>query len=105
MNDHLPQCIAFDAVGTLITPMPSVADIYWQVGNRYASRYSIAELRERFRHAFSQPSHDDELHTKLEAGEVIDSSFMSILNWYMFFILWPQHISLLMSNLIFFLQF
>ena len=63
MNDHLPQCIAFDAVGTLITPMPSVADIYWQVGNRYASRYSIAELRERLRHAFSQPSHDDELHT------------------------------------------
>ncbi|WP_166826925.1 HAD-IA family hydrolase [Thalassoroseus pseudoceratinae] len=63
MNQELPSWIAFDAVGTLITPTPSVAEIYWQIGRRFGSRYSLADVQKRFARAFSQPSTDDELQT------------------------------------------
>jgi len=52
--------ILFDAVGTLIYPVPSVADAYWKIGRRFGSRLSAAEVGERFRREFNRMfSHDD----------------------------------------------
>lgn len=44
--------IAFDAVGTLIQPDPSVAEAYYRVGKSYGSRLSVREIGERFGRAF-----------------------------------------------------
>ncbi len=63
MNHQFPAWIAFDAVGTLITPTPSVSDVYWQIGRRHGSQLSVAALRERFHRAFSQPTAKDDLQT------------------------------------------
>ena len=63
MISNPPPCIAFDAVGTLMTPHPSVADIYWRIGRKYGSGYSVAEIRQRFGVAFSQPTTADILQT------------------------------------------
>jgi putative hydrolase of the HAD superfamily len=46
--------IAFDAVGTLIRPEPSVAAIYHRVALRHGSRLSSAEVARRFREAFAR---------------------------------------------------
>src|SRR5262245_55008245 len=43
------RAIYFDAVGTLIHPQPSAADIYLEVGRRYGSRVSRATCLRRFR--------------------------------------------------------
>jgi putative hydrolase of the HAD superfamily len=45
-------CIAFDAVGTLISPDPPVAEVYARVGRKHGSALSEEEVRERFREAF-----------------------------------------------------
>lgn len=42
------QWIAFDAVGTLIYPEPSVTQAYFDAGRRHGSRRSMAEIRDRF---------------------------------------------------------
>lgn len=48
------QAIFFDAVGTLIFPNPSAADIYADVGRRHGSRLVLDEVRERFTAAFAR---------------------------------------------------
>ncbi|MBI1344982.1 HAD-IIIA family hydrolase [bacterium] len=45
--------IAFDAVGTLITPQPSVAEAYTRVGQRHGSQLDCETVRARFRSAFA----------------------------------------------------
>lgn len=47
-----PQWIVFDAVGTLITPSPTVAEAYAAIGHRYGVNVPGEEIRLRFRHAF-----------------------------------------------------
>ncbi len=47
-----PQWVIFDAVGTLITPDPNVADAYAAVGRRYGVSVPVDVLRQRFRLAF-----------------------------------------------------
>ena len=49
-----PLWIVFDAVGTLIEPVPSVAEAYWQIGNTFGSQYTVQEVRERFGKQFEQ---------------------------------------------------
>jgi putative hydrolase of the HAD superfamily len=44
--------IVFDAVGTLITPSPSVAEAYHRVGAEFGSRLDVAEVGRRFREFF-----------------------------------------------------
>lgn len=46
------RAVAFDAVGTLITPDPPVQAAYQAVGERYGSRLNIDIVRSRFRNAF-----------------------------------------------------
>jgi putative hydrolase of the HAD superfamily len=46
------RAVAFDAVGTLITPDPAVAAVYYAVGQRYGSRLAVDVIRERFHAAF-----------------------------------------------------
>jgi putative hydrolase of the HAD superfamily len=46
------RAVVFDAVGTLIVPTPSVAEVYGDVGRRYGSRYRSEQLRDRFGEAF-----------------------------------------------------
>jgi len=46
------RAVVFDAVGTLIVPNPSVAEIYSEVGARYGSRYGSEQLHDRFFAAF-----------------------------------------------------
>jgi len=55
-TDHNPlqksRWLAFDAVGTLIDPFPAVADAYHAVGSQFGTRFSVAEVDQRFRAAF-----------------------------------------------------
>src|SRR5581483_10064245 len=44
--------VVFDAVGTLIHPEPSAAEIYAEVGRRHGSRLGVAEVAARFQAAF-----------------------------------------------------
>ena len=46
------DAVVFDAVGTLIEPWPSVADVYHLAGWQHGSTYGREELAERFREAF-----------------------------------------------------
>jgi putative hydrolase of the HAD superfamily len=50
-----PQTAAvfFDAVGTLIHPEPSAALVYAEIGRRYGSSYSVADIAARFSRAFA----------------------------------------------------
>ncbi len=50
--------IVFDAVGTLINPDPTVATAYHQIGTRYGSQISVAEIGQRFRTAFHGSERD-----------------------------------------------
>ena len=52
------QWLAFDAVGTLIDPDPTVAVAYQAVGARLGSRFTIAEVSQRFRSAFRRSERD-----------------------------------------------
>lgn len=47
------RCVAFDAVGTLIYPEPSVSQAYWQIGRRYGTTLTVDEVRTRFHTAFN----------------------------------------------------
>ena len=46
--------IVFDVVGTLLAPTPSVGAIYHEIGRRFGSGYSQAELEARFHAAFKE---------------------------------------------------
>jgi putative hydrolase of the HAD superfamily len=50
--------LIFDAVGTLIQPNPSVAAAYHSIAARHGSRFTVAEIGERFRRAFRQSEND-----------------------------------------------
>lgn len=59
--------LLFDAVGTLIYPQPSVADIYAEVGRRFGSTLTRGELRGRFAPAYRRVFRDyDDLATNEE---------------------------------------
>ncbi|MGH7200676.1 MAG: HAD family hydrolase [Planctomycetaceae bacterium] len=63
------RCIAFDAVGTLIEPSPSVASVYHEAGRRYGSRLSPEEVAARFHEVFrrsAETAGDAELTTSEE---------------------------------------
>jgi putative hydrolase of the HAD superfamily len=45
---HSIRWVAFDAVGTLIHPDPSVAAVYHRVAVRHGSRLSLDEVKQRF---------------------------------------------------------
>lgn len=53
------RAVVFDAVGTLIHPQPSAADIYAEVGRRYGSRLTPEVIRSRFAEAFRQQEQHD----------------------------------------------
>lgn len=50
--------IAFDAVGTLIFPEPSVAEVYSAIGRSYGSGLQVDQVRSRFRKAFAAHERD-----------------------------------------------
>ena len=53
------QCIAFDAVGTLITPVPSAGEVYYQTARRFGSGLAADEIARRFKQAFRDSERDD----------------------------------------------
>jgi putative hydrolase of the HAD superfamily len=53
------RAIVFDAVGTLIHPRPSAAEVYHVVARRFGSRMSVEEVRARFASAFSAEEQAD----------------------------------------------
>lgn len=53
------QCIAFDAVGTLITPVPSAGEVYAATARRFGSRLAPDEIARRFKQAFRDSERDD----------------------------------------------
>lgn len=46
------HCVAFDAVGTLIFPEPSVSRVYWNAGQKYGSHQTLDQVRVGFREVF-----------------------------------------------------
>ena len=53
------RAVVFDAVGTLLTPEPSAAEVYAEVGRRFGSRLDLPAIRARFRAAFAQEDERD----------------------------------------------
>ncbi|MCY2937299.1 MAG: HAD family hydrolase [Planctomycetota bacterium] len=53
MGSGAIQSIFFDAVGTVLHPTPSVAEAYWQVGQRHGSSLGLEQVRWRIRAAFA----------------------------------------------------
>ena len=47
------RCVAFDAVGTVIYPTPSVSQVYADIASRHGSKLSEAEIQSRFGTAMS----------------------------------------------------
>ena len=60
MNDQL-RAVLFDAVGTLIYPVPHVAEVYAAAGRRHGSRHDVASIQTRFGQALAR--HDDHAET------------------------------------------
>jgi putative hydrolase of the HAD superfamily len=56
------RAIAFDAVGTLIFPRPTAAEVYSVVGRRYGSRLLQMEIGPRFTKAFQREEALDRMH-------------------------------------------
>lgn len=50
----LISCVAFDAVGTLIYPEPSVSRAYWQIGQRFGTRMTLEAVSAAFHVAFNK---------------------------------------------------
>ena len=48
------RCVAFDAVGTLIHPVPSASQVYWETGRRFGSQQSIDQVRSAFHATFER---------------------------------------------------
>lgn len=53
------RCVVFDAVGTLIEPLPRVADAYLQIGSRHGATLDRDEVRRRFHQAFAEQEQRD----------------------------------------------
>lgn len=53
------RAVLFDAVGTLVTPTPPVADVYHAFGQRHGSERSQPEVAARFRAAFAASASPD----------------------------------------------
>lgn len=58
--------VLFDAVGTLVEAAPPVAEVYAQVGQRYGSRRTVDDIRQRFRAALAASQKADGLDEALE---------------------------------------
>jgi putative hydrolase of the HAD superfamily len=58
-RDHRYKCIAFDAVGTIIHPFPSAAEVYFQVAKRFGSLLQQEEIGRRFSKAFRDTEQGD----------------------------------------------
>lgn len=61
--------VAFDAVGTLIHPAPSVADVYTEIGQKYGSPVTRDVVSGRFRETFG------ERQTQLTTNAVAEREF------------------------------
>ncbi|HVV99316.1 MAG TPA: HAD-IA family hydrolase [Planctomycetaceae bacterium] len=51
--------LAFDAVGTLIAPQPSVAEAYWSIGRQFGSQLPLEEVGRRFAKVFRETEQND----------------------------------------------
>ena len=61
--------IVFDAVGTVIEPVPDAATVYHTIGARYGSRLSRPEVSNRFRSAFQADEATDRATDRLMTDE------------------------------------
>ncbi len=52
-NSHRIRWVAFDAVGTLIQPVPAAPAVYHQIGARHGSKLGADEVELRFRQAWA----------------------------------------------------
>jgi len=51
LTDNSDPLIVFDAVGTLIRPIRSISETYFDFGKRFGSKLTRTEIGKRFRHA------------------------------------------------------
>src|SRR5262245_60532303 len=66
------RAVFFDAVGTLLHPVPAAADVYYHAGQRHGSQLSLEEIRRRFATAFRAQEKRDAVagHRTSEEREV-----------------------------------
>lgn len=63
-----PRWVAFDAVGTLLVPEPSVPVVYYAAGQRHGSRLDLAAVAEGFARIYRQRA-SPELLDRLQTSE------------------------------------
>ena len=67
--------IVFDAVGTLLVPQPSVAEVYHTIGRKFGSKLTLDETAQRFRQAFRDSEHGPpDARLSLDASPALTTS-------------------------------
>ena len=68
---HSVQAVFFDAVGTILHPVPSVSEAYWQVGKEFGSNLSLDEVKAKIKTAFAnqEARFDRDCHRTCEKAE------------------------------------
>ncbi len=77
MNERI-RAVLFDAVGTLIHPLPSVHEVYVRVGRRFGSGHDADSIRTRFGQAFAkydQHAETDEQHERARWRHIVTEVF------------------------------
>jgi putative hydrolase of the HAD superfamily len=67
------RCVVFDAVGTVIEPVPPAGEMYYQVARKHGSRISAEEIAFRFQRQFRETEWNDKGDSD-EAGLVTSES-------------------------------
>ena len=65
MNEHI-RAVLFDAVGTLLHPVPNVAEVYAAAGRRHGSRHDVASIQARFGQALARHDNHSETNEQRE---------------------------------------
>lgn len=58
-NNRRYKCIAFDAVGTILQPIPAAGVVYYEAARRHGSRLECDEIVRRFSAAFRETERGD----------------------------------------------
>ena len=78
-NFRRVHAVFFDAVGTLIHPDPPAPIVYQEIGQRYGSQLSTAEIRQRFITAFQkEEALDREQAWRTNEARAIEEEFQRL---------------------------
>lgn len=85
------RAVLFDAVGTLIYPVPDVHHVYAAAGKQFGSRYSLPAIKTRFQDAFRRHAPlaaTDEPLERARWRQIVEEIFDDVQDLQLFEVLW-----------------